>query len=57
MGQLVSEQEVQFYDIVVTDWPGEIDFYREMAVEVKKQGGSILELGCGTGRVTLRLVY
>jgi ubiquinone/menaquinone biosynthesis C-methylase UbiE len=54
MGQLVSEQEVQFYDIAVSDWPGEIDFYREMAIEVKEQGGSILELGCGTGRVTLR---
>lgn len=55
MGQLVSEQEVQFYDIAVPDWPGEIDFYKSMALEVKEQAGSILEVGCGTGRVALRL--
>lgn len=55
MGQLVSEQEVQFYDVNVPDWPGEIDFYQGMATEVKKQGGAILEVGCGTGRVALRL--
>ena len=55
MGQLVSEHEVQFYDVDVPDWPGEIDFYRAMAIEVKNQGGAILEVGCGTGRVALRL--
>jgi ubiquinone/menaquinone biosynthesis C-methylase UbiE len=55
MGQLVSAQEVQFYDIAVPDWPGEIDFYRAMAIDVKKQAGSILEVGCGTGRVALQL--
>lgn len=55
MGQLVSELEIQFYDTAVTDWPGEIDFYRMLAVEVKERGGAILEVGCGTGRVTLRL--
>jgi len=55
MGQLVSEQEVQFYDVAVSDWPGEIDFYRALANDVKDQGGSILEVGCGTGRVTLQL--
>ena len=55
MGQLVSEQEVQFYDVAVQDWPGEIDFYRAMAMAVGKQAGSVLEIGCGTGRVTLQL--
>ena len=55
MGQLVSEQEIQFYDTVVSDWPGEIDFYRALTIEVKERGGSILEVGCGTGRVALRL--
>jgi len=55
MGQLVSEHEVRFYDVAVPDWPGEIDFYRGMALEVKTQGGSVLEVGCGTGRVALRL--
>ena len=55
MGQLVSEQEVQLYDVAVPDWPGEIDFYRAMAMGVKERGGSVLEVGCGTGRVTLQL--
>ena len=55
MGQLVSEYEAQFYDVNVPDWPGEIDFYRAMAIEVKNRGGTILEVGCGTGRVALRL--
>ena len=55
MGQLVSEQEVQWYDVAVSDWPSEIEFYRAMAREVKTRGGSILEVGCGTGRVALQL--
>lgn len=55
MGYLVSEQEVQFYDAAVPDWPGEIDFYRTLAVEARERGGSILEVGCGTGRVALQL--
>ncbi len=55
MSYLVSEQEVQFYDEAVPDWPGEIEFYRAMAIEVRGRDGSILEVGCGTGRVTLQL--
>jgi SAM-dependent methyltransferase len=55
MGYLVSENEVQFYDKAVSDWPGEIDFYRALATKVKKHGKSILEVGCGTGRVTMQL--
>jgi SAM-dependent methyltransferase len=55
MGQFVSEQEVHFYDLAVKDWPGEIEFYRALATAVKEQGGSVLEVGCGTGRVTLKL--
>jgi SAM-dependent methyltransferase len=55
MGQLVSEQEVQFYDVAVSDWANEIDFYRAMAIELKEHGGSVLEVGCGTGRVALQL--
>jgi SAM-dependent methyltransferase len=55
MGQLVNEQEVQLYDVAVPDWPGEIDFYRAMALEGKERRGSVLEVGCGTGRVALQL--
>ncbi len=55
MKQLASKEEVQFYDIAVQDWPGEIEFYLGMVNEIKEKGGSLLELGCGTGRVALRL--
>jgi SAM-dependent methyltransferase len=43
------------YDVSVPGWPGEIDFYRSMAEAVKRSKGSILEIGCGTGRVAIRL--
>ena len=55
MGQLVSEEEVEYYDLEVSDWPGEIEFYKSLALGIKDNGGAILELGCGTGRVTLQL--
>jgi SAM-dependent methyltransferase len=55
IGQQVNELEVLLYDISVPDWPGEIDFYRSLAIEVKEHGGSVLEVGCGTGRVTHHL--
>lgn len=45
----------QFYDAAVPDWPGEIDFYRELLADVRQQGGSVLEVACGTGRVAVRL--
>ena len=44
------------YDACVSDWAGEIDFYRDIVDEEAKPGkGSVLELACGTGRVALRL--
>jgi len=59
MSQLSDEQVAEFYaqtyDESVPDWPGEIDFYQEMAAEVKRQGGTVLEIACGTGRVAIRL--
>ena len=45
----------ELYDVSVPDWEGEIDFYRELACEVKQRGGWILEVACGTGRITIRL--
>lgn len=43
------------YDAVVDDWPGEIEFYLGLAAEARARGQAVLELGCGTGRVALRL--
>jgi len=45
----------QTYDVAVPDWPGEIDFYRELAAEAHSNGQSVLEVACGTGRVAIRL--
>jgi SAM-dependent methyltransferase len=59
MNQSQDERGAQFYaetyDESVPDWPNEIDFYQEMAVNAKHAGGSVLELACGTGRVAIRL--
>lgn len=59
MANFASERAREFYaityDTVVTDWPGEIDFYREFATEAKAKGQAVLEIACGTGRVAVRL--
>ena len=51
----VAEFYARTYDGSVPDWPGEMDFYQEMAAEVKRNGGTVLEIACGTGRVAIRL--
>lgn len=51
----VAEFYAQTYDQSVPDWPGEIDFYQELAAEVRRVGGIVLEIACGTGRVAIRL--
>lgn len=43
------------YDDSMSDWPGEIDFYREIAAEARQIATPILELGCGTGRIAIRI--
>lgn len=44
-----SEQlAAELYDLSVPDWEGEIDFYRELAREVKARGKSLLEVACGS---------
>jgi len=43
------------YEATVADWPGEIEYYREMAAEAHAQGHAVLEVACGTGRVATRL--
>jgi len=51
----IAEFYAQTYDRSVPDWPGEIGFYQELAAEAKRASGAVLEVACGTGRVTLRL--
>ena len=44
------------YDAWMSDWPGEIDFYRTVAdEELKSRQGIVLDLACGTGRIGIRL--
>jgi SAM-dependent methyltransferase len=50
-----AEFYAQTYDESVPDWPGEIDFYQSLASEAKARREALLELACGTGRVTIRL--
>ncbi len=50
-----SEFYARTYDLCVPDWPGELDFYRELAAPLKAGGPGLLEVACGTGRVAIRL--
>lgn len=58
MNQNLSEWQfyAEIYDTWMSDWPGEIDFYRGLvAEEVQSKEGIILDVACGTGRIGLRL--
>lgn len=59
MNQLSAESPESFYaqtyDVCVSDWPGEIDFYRQLAKQSSLDGFPVLELACGTGRVAIPL--
>jgi SAM-dependent methyltransferase len=59
MSQFAAERArafyAQTYDVSVSDWPGEMAFYRELAAEALSNGWPVLELACGTGRVAIRL--
>jgi ubiquinone/menaquinone biosynthesis C-methylase UbiE len=55
MEQIIPEIDALFYDQTVHDWPGELDFYRGFAADVIARGGKILEIACGTGRMTIPL--
>ena len=45
----------ELYDVSVSDWDGEMDFYRAYAREARERAQSVLEVACGTGRVTIHL--
>jgi len=51
-GDAIARRTAALYDLAVPDWPGEIEFYRCLASQAF---GGVLEVGCGTGRVTLQL--
>jgi ubiquinone/menaquinone biosynthesis C-methylase UbiE len=53
--QNADEFYAKTYDDSVPDWPGEIEFYRGLAARVRSNGGTVLEIACGTGRVAIRL--
>ncbi len=59
MNELAAEQAARFYartyDVSASDWPGEIDFYRQLAERTKSEGRRVLEVACGTGRIAIRL--
>jgi SAM-dependent methyltransferase len=43
------------YDSIFPDWPGEIEFYRELAAQTYSKDRAVSELACGTGRVAIRI--
>jgi SAM-dependent methyltransferase len=51
----IAEFYAQTYDAWVPDWPGELDFYRELVAIAHRSGGAVLEIACGTGRIAARL--
>jgi SAM-dependent methyltransferase len=51
-GPCVDFYDQHFEDLSRTEFANDIEFYREWA---KHSGGPILELGCGTGRVSIPL--
>jgi ubiquinone/menaquinone biosynthesis C-methylase UbiE len=55
MTKTAEQMSAEMYDIAVPDWEGEIDFYLDYAQKAKERGQSVLEIACGTGRITLRL--
>jgi ubiquinone/menaquinone biosynthesis C-methylase UbiE len=53
MPELTAQQlYAQLYDLRVQDWPGEFDFYRDFLVNHPENQQGVLEIACGTGRVT-----
>ncbi|MDP6716186.1 MAG: class I SAM-dependent methyltransferase [SAR202 cluster bacterium] len=54
-GESTDQIYAQLYDVSVSDWPGEIEFYRSLIRESQPGDTRLLEVACGTGRVALQL--
>lgn len=50
-----KELYAQLYDVRVPDWDGEVDFYRELIGHSPLKTYGVLEVACGTGRITMPL--
>jgi SAM-dependent methyltransferase len=50
-----EELYAQLYDVWVNDWDGEVDFYKELIGNSPLKSNGVLEVACGTGRITRRL--
>lgn len=55
MNQIPKNVEAELYDLWVSDWPGEMEFYYAWAAEARAREEAVLEVACGTGRVAIRL--
>jgi len=55
MTQIYKDELAQLYDAAVPDWPGEIAFYQQLIQQAPSAHPSVLEIACGTGRVTVQL--
>ena len=55
MNQPYQGELAQLYDAAVPDWPGEIEFYRRLVQQTPSARRSVLEIACGTGRVTVQM--
>jgi len=54
--QMTAKQlYADLYDLRVADWPGEIEFYLDFLRSNPESTKGVLEIACGTGRVTLQL--
>jgi SAM-dependent methyltransferase len=52
-GERAERLYSEIYDVSVSDWPGELAFYYSLADQAASSSKPVLEIGCGTGRVTI----
>ena len=55
MDPSAAELYAELYDASEVGWPGELDFYRELAAGATTHGEGVLEVACGTGRLAIPL--